>query len=80
MDLVAVLASRERRTLILDDFLKYIVEDCLRIVWVVDLLGHSQNVTALLYVVLHVVVNALICKLGHLDFLGCELFIKVVQV
>jgi len=37
----AVGASRERRALVLDDFLKYIVKDGLGIVRVVDLAAHA---------------------------------------
>ena len=61
--------SREVRALILDDLLKYIVQDGFGIVWVFYILRDSQNVTTLANVVLDVLVAALVSELGHLNFL-----------
>lgn len=60
---LAVGTSRKGGTLVLDDLLKYIVEDFLRIVRVADLRSHAQDVSAFLDVVLHVVVRALVRQL-----------------
>ena len=61
--------SREVRALILDDLLKYIVQDGFGIVGVLHILRDSQNVTTLANVVLDVLVAALVRELGHLNFL-----------
>ena len=77
---LAVGASRERRALVLDDFLKYIMKDGLGIVRVVDLAAHAEDVTALLDVVLDVIVSALVSELGHFYLFACELLIEVVKI
>ena len=64
-----VITSRERGAFVLDDFLKYIVHDSLRVVGR-RLLSHAQNVAAFLDVVLHIVVRTLVGQLSHLDFLS----------
>jgi len=78
--LVAVSTSREGGTLVLYDLLKYIVQDGLRVVGVAYLRAHAQDVAALLDVVLHVLVCALVRQLRHLYFLARELLVQVVQV
>ena len=55
------------RALVLDDFLKYIVEDSLWVIRVLHLLGYSKNVTALTDIVLYVLIVALVGELGHFD-------------
>lgn len=77
---LAVGASRERRALVLDDFLKYIVKDGLGIVRVVDLAAHAEDVTALLDVVFYVIVSALVSELSHFYLFACELLIEIVQI
>jgi len=52
----------------------------LGVVGVVNRLAHPHDVAALLDEVLDVIVGALVCQLGQLDALACELFVKVVQV
>ena len=64
-----VITSREGGAFVLDDFLKYIVHNCLRVVGR-RLLSHAQNVAAFLDVVLHIVVRTLVGQLSHLDFLS----------
>lgn len=81
-----VVFSMERSTswkvlaLILDDFLKNIVENGLGIVGVADILADTKNVTALLDVVLKVFVVAFISELRHFNLFSSELFIEIVQV
>lgn len=60
--------------------MKYIIEDGLGVVRVVHLLSHAQDVPALLYVVLDVVVHALVRQLRQLYFLARKLLVQVVQV
>jgi hypothetical protein len=74
------IASREGGALVLNDFLKYIVQDRLRIVRVVDLPTDTQYVAALFNVVLQLVVVALVCHLGHLYLFTRELLVKVVKI
>lgn len=74
-----VITSREGGAFVLDDFLKYIVHDCLRVVGRC-LLGHAQNVAALLDVVFDVIVGTLVGQLSHLDFLARELLVQIEQV
>jgi len=50
------------------------------VVRVVNRLTHPHDVAALLDEVLNIIVSALVCELGKLDALACELFVKVVQV
>ena len=72
-------ASRIRGAFVLDDFLKYIVEDGLRVVRI-GLLSDAEDVAALLDVVLDVIVGALIGKLRHFDLLSRELLVEIVEV
>lgn len=74
-----MLTSREGGAFVLDDFLKYIVHNCLRVVRV-GLLSHAQNIAALLDVILDVIVAALVGELRHLDLLSGELLVKVEEV
>lgn len=60
-------ASREVGALVLDDLLKYIVEDGFGIIGVVDLVCDAEDVTALTHVVVDVFVVALVRELGQLD-------------
>ena len=77
---ITVSTSREGGTLVLDDFLKYIVQDLLRVVGVAHLRSHSQDVPALLNVVLYIVVSAFVGQLSHFYFLRSELLVQVEQV
>ena len=64
--LVAVVlgsASREVGALVLDDLLKYIVQDSLWIIWVVDLVGDAEDVATLAHVVVNIFVVALVREL-----------------
>jgi len=70
-------ASREVGALVLDDLLKYIVEDGLGIIWVVDLSADAENVATFSGVVLDIVVGALVRELRHLDLFRCELLVEV---
>ena len=71
-------ASRGGGTLVFDDFLKYIMEDGLRIIRIVDLWADTQYVTTLFDVILYIVVWALISELRHFDFLVCKLLVQIV--
>lgn len=61
------LASGEVGALVLDDFLKNIVQDSFRVVRLRDLTAYAQDVATLADVVLDVLVDALVCELGHFD-------------
>ena len=78
--LFTLCASRGGGTLVLDDFLKYIMEDGLRIVGVVNLWADTQYVTTLFDVVFNIIISALISELSHFDFLICKLLIKIVKI
>jgi hypothetical protein len=65
---------------VLDNFLKNIVENCLWVIGVVDVLTDSKNVTTLFNVVLEVVVIALVGELRHFNFFSCKLLVKIVQI
>jgi hypothetical protein len=54
------LASGRRLTLVLKDLLKYIVQNGFGVVRIRDLLAYPQDVTALLYIILYVVIRALV--------------------
>ena len=71
-----VITSREGCAFVLDDFLKYILDDCLRVVGR-RLLSDAQNVAAFLDVVLDVIIRTLVGKLSHLNFLSRELLVQV---
>ena len=77
---LAVGASREGGALVFDHFLKYIVKNCFRVIRVANLRTDAQYVTALLDIVLNIIIPAFIRKLGHFDFLACELFIQIVKI
>jgi hypothetical protein len=47
-------------TLVLKDLLKYIVQNGFGVVRIRDLLAYPQDVTALLYIILYVVIRALV--------------------
>lgn len=72
--------SRQIRALILDDLLKYVVQDGFWIIRVFYVLGDAKDVTALTNVIFDVLVAAFVRKLGHLDFLGSELLIEVEEI
>ena len=68
-------ASRGGGTLVFYDFLKYIMENSLRIVWVVNLRTDTQYVAAFFDVVLYVVISTFVRKLCHFNFFICKLFV-----
>lgn len=78
--LFAVIASRKGGALVLDDFLKYIVQNALGIIRIVDLSAYTKYVSTFLDIVLNVIIHAFIGKLCHLNLFTCELLIEIVQV
>ena len=70
--------SREGGALVFDDFLKYIMENSLRIVGVANLRTDTQYVAAFFDVVLYVVISTFVRKLSHFDFLISELLVQIV--
>ena len=56
-------ASRKVGTFVLDDLLKYIVQDRFRIIWVIHRSGDSEDITTFSDVVLDIFVVALVCEL-----------------
>lgn len=67
-------------TLVFYDFLKNIVQDRLWIILVGNAGADAENVSALFYVVLQVVVRALVRELRHFDLFGGKLLVEVVEV
>lgn len=55
--------SREGGALVVYDLLKYIVKNSLGVVWVLNVLSNSQDVSALSYVVVDVFVLTLVSEL-----------------
>ena len=78
MNIITFGASRGGGTLVFYDFLKYIMENGLRIVGVANLRTDTQYVTAFFDVVLYVVISTFVRKLSHFDFLICELLVQIV--
>lgn len=68
-------ASRGGGTLVFDDFLKYIMENSLWIVWITNLRTDTQYVAAFFDVILYIVISTFVCKLCHFDFFICKLLI-----
>lgn len=60
--------------------MEHVAQDGLRVVGVRHVLAHTQDVTALTDVVLHIVIGALVCQLRQPNLLGCELLVEVVEV
>lgn len=73
-------ASWKILTLVFYDFLKNIVQDRLWIILVGNAGADAENVSALFYVVLQVVVRALVRELRHFDLFGGKLLVEVVEV
>ena len=73
--MVVGVGSGKVRALVLDDFLKYIMQDGLGVVGIFHVLRDSQDVTAFADVVLDIVIRALIRELGHFDFLRSKLLV-----
>jgi len=73
-------ASREVGALVLDDLLKYIVQDGFGIIRVVNRSGDSEDVTTLAHIVLDIFVVALVRELCEFDLFGGELFIEIVEI
>ena len=72
--------SGKVRALVLNDLLKYIVQDGLGVVWILHVLRDTQNVTTLADVVLDIFVIAFVGELSHFDLFGGKLFVEVEQV
>jgi len=72
--------SGKVRALVLNDLLKYIVQDCLGVVWILHVLRDTQYVTTLADIVLDIFIITFISELSHFDFLRGKLFVEVEQV
>ena len=75
MNVITFGASRGGGTLVLDDLLKYIMENSLRIVGVANFGADTQYVAAFFDVILYIIVSTFVCKLCHFNFLICKLFV-----
>ena len=78
--IVVGVGSRKVGALVLNDLLKYIVQDGLRVVWVLYVLGDTKDVAALADIVFYIFVGALVRELSHFDFFRGELFIEIKEV
>ena len=58
--IVVGVGSRKVGALVLDDLLKYIMQNRLGVIWVLDVLSDAQNVAAFANVVFYVIVRALV--------------------
>jgi hypothetical protein len=67
VSIVVRAGSREVRALVLDDLLKYIVQDGFGIIRIFDVLGDSKDVSTLADVVFDVVFIALVRELSHFN-------------
>ena len=72
--------SGKVRALVLNDLLKYIVQDGLGVVWILHVLRDTQDVTTLADVILDIFIIAFVRKLSHLDLFRGKLLVKVEQV
>ena len=72
--------SGKVRALVLNDLLKYIVQDGLGVVWILHVLRDTQNVTTLADVVLDIFIIAFVGELSHFNLFGGKLFVEVEQV
>ena len=72
--------SGKVRALVLNDLLKYIVQDGLGVVWILHILRDTQNVTTLADVVLDIFIIAFVGELSHFNLFGGKLFVEVEQV
>ena len=75
MNIITFGASRGGGTLVFYDLLKYIMENSLRIVGVVNLRADTQYVAAFFDVILYIIISTLISKLCHFNLLISKLFI-----
>ena len=58
--IVVGVGSRKVGALVLDDLLKYIMQNRLGVIWVLDVLSDAQNVAAFANVVFYIIVRALV--------------------
>ena len=72
--------SGKVRALVLNDLLKYIVQDGLGVVWILHVLRDTQDVTTLADVVLDIFIIAFVRELSHLDLFRGKLLVEVEQV
>lgn len=72
--------SGKVRALVLNDLLKYIVQDGLGVVWILHVLRDTQDVTTLADVILDIFVIAFVGELSHLDLFRGKLLVEVEQV
>ena len=67
--------SGKVRALVLNDLLKYIVQDGLGVVWILHVLRDTQDVTTLADVILDIFVVAFVGELSHLDLFRGKLLV-----
>ena len=72
--------SGKVRALVLNDLLKYIVQDGLGVVWILHILRDTQYITTLADVVLDIFIIAFVGELSHFNLFGGKLFVEVEQV
>ena len=58
--IVVGVGSRKVGALVLDNLLKYIMQNRLGVIWVLDVLSDAQNVAAFANVVFYIIVRALV--------------------
>ena len=63
--IVVGVSSGKVRALILDDFLKYIVENGFGVIWILHILRDAEDIATLADVVFNVLIITLVCKLSH---------------
>ena len=72
--------SGKVRALVLNDLLKYIVQDGLGVIWILNVLRDTQYITTLADVVLDIFIIAFVGELSHFNLFGGKLFVEVEQV
>ena len=72
--------SGKVRALVLNDLLKYIMQDGLGVVWILHVLRDTQNVATFADIVLDIFVIAFVGELSHLDLFRGKLLVEVEQV
>ena len=58
--IVVGVGSRKVGALVLDNLLKYIMQNRLGVIWILDVLSDAQNVAAFANVVFYIIVRALV--------------------
>ena len=71
--------SGKVRALVLNDLLKYIVQDGFGVVWILHVLRDTQNVTTFADIVFDIFVIAFVSELSHFDSRKREKVSKVVK-